>query len=66
VAADPARPDLTYREIGLVLAIPGFVGSALESLIGLVGNTPQVFFHEQHVIDLEEGLPDGFLRVGVE
>jgi FSR family fosmidomycin resistance protein-like MFS transporter len=32
---------LSYGEIGLVLAIPGFVGSALDPLIGLAGDTPR-------------------------
>lgn len=32
---------LSYCEIGLVLAIPGFVGSALDPLIGLAGDTPR-------------------------
>lgn len=30
---------LTYAEIGLALAIPGFVGSALDPLIGVFGDT---------------------------
>ena len=30
---------LTYAEIGLALAIPGFVGSALDPLIGVLGDT---------------------------
>ncbi len=30
---------LSYAEIGLVLALPGFVGSALDPLIGVVGDT---------------------------
>ena len=30
---------LTYAEVGLVLAIPGFIGSALDPLIGVVGDT---------------------------
>lgn len=30
---------LSYAEIGLVLAIPGFVGSALDPLIGVAGDT---------------------------
>jgi len=32
---------LSYAEIGLVLAIPGFFGSALDPLIGLAGDTPR-------------------------
>lgn len=32
---------LTYAQIGLVLAIPGFVGSALDPLIGVLGDTPR-------------------------
>jgi FSR family fosmidomycin resistance protein-like MFS transporter len=31
--------DLSYGEVGLVLAIPGLVGSALDPLIGVLGNT---------------------------
>jgi FSR family fosmidomycin resistance protein-like MFS transporter len=30
---------LSYAEIGLVLAIPGFVGSALDPLVGMAGDT---------------------------
>jgi FSR family fosmidomycin resistance protein-like MFS transporter len=30
---------LTYAEVGLALAIPGFVGSALDPLIGVLGDT---------------------------
>jgi len=30
---------LTYAEVGLVLAIPGFIGSALDPVIGVVGDT---------------------------
>ncbi|HWJ44253.1 MAG TPA: MFS transporter [Gaiellaceae bacterium] len=30
---------LTYAEIGLALAVPGFVGSALDPLIGVLGDT---------------------------
>jgi FSR family fosmidomycin resistance protein-like MFS transporter len=30
---------LTYAEVGLVLAIPGFVGSALDPLVGVIGDT---------------------------
>jgi MFS transporter, FSR family, fosmidomycin resistance protein len=30
---------LSYAEIGLVLAIPGFIGSALDPLIGVLGDT---------------------------
>jgi FSR family fosmidomycin resistance protein-like MFS transporter len=30
---------LSYAEVGLVLAIPGFIGSALDPLIGVVGDT---------------------------
>jgi FSR family fosmidomycin resistance protein-like MFS transporter len=30
---------LTYAEVGLVLAIPGFVGSALDPVIGVMGDT---------------------------
>jgi len=30
---------LTYAEIGLALAIPGFVGSALDPLVGVLGDT---------------------------
>jgi FSR family fosmidomycin resistance protein-like MFS transporter len=30
---------LTYAEIGLALAVPGFVGSALDPVIGLLGDT---------------------------
>jgi MFS transporter, FSR family, fosmidomycin resistance protein len=30
---------LTYAEVGLVLAIPGFVGSALDPVIGVIGDT---------------------------
>lgn len=33
---------------------------------GLKESRAQALFHEQHVVDLEEGLPAGFLRVGVE
>ena len=33
---------------------------------GLKESRAQALFHEQHVADSEEGLPDGFLRVGVE
>src|SRR2546421_867639 len=32
---------LSYAQIGLVLAIPGFVGSALDPLIGVLGDTPR-------------------------
>jgi hypothetical protein len=30
---------LDYAEIGFVLALPGFVGSALEPLLGLLADT---------------------------
>jgi MFS transporter, FSR family, fosmidomycin resistance protein len=30
---------LSYVEVGVVLAIPGFVGSAIEPIVGLVGDT---------------------------
>jgi len=30
---------LTYAEVGLVLAVPGFVGSALDPLVGVAGDT---------------------------
>jgi FSR family fosmidomycin resistance protein-like MFS transporter len=30
---------LTYAEIGLALAVPGFVGSALDPLVGVLGDT---------------------------
>ena len=33
--------SLSYAQIGLVLAIPGFVGSALDPLIGILGDTPR-------------------------
>ena len=33
---------------------------------GLKESRTQALFHEQHVADPEEGLPEGFLRVGVE
>ena len=33
---------------------------------GLKESRTQALFHEQHVADPEEGLPDGFLRVGIE
>ena len=33
---------------------------------GLKESRAQALFHEQHFADAEEGLPDGFLRVGVE
>ena len=33
---------------------------------GLKESRAQALFHEQHAVDLEEGLPAGFLRVGVE
>lgn len=33
---------------------------------GLKESRVQALFHEQHVADPEEGLPDGFLRVGIE
>ena len=32
---------LSYGEIGLLLALPGFLGSALDPLIGLAGDTPR-------------------------
>src|SRR5205807_2376599 len=31
--------SLSYAQIGLVLALPGFVGSALDPLIGILGDT---------------------------
>jgi FSR family fosmidomycin resistance protein-like MFS transporter len=31
--------DLTYAQIGLALAIPGFVGSALDPVVGVLGDT---------------------------
>ena len=31
--------DLTYAEIGLALAVPGFVGSALDPLLGIAADT---------------------------
>jgi MFS transporter, FSR family, fosmidomycin resistance protein len=33
--------SLTYAQVGLVLAIPGFVGSALDPLVGVFGDTPR-------------------------
>jgi MFS transporter, FSR family, fosmidomycin resistance protein len=33
--------SLTYAQVGLVLAIPGFVGSALDPIVGVVGDTPR-------------------------
>ena len=41
VAWPSIRHDLglSYAEIGLLLAVPGFVGSALDPLIGVMGDT---------------------------
>jgi FSR family fosmidomycin resistance protein-like MFS transporter len=33
--------SLTYAQVGLVLAIPGFVGSALDPVVGVLGDTPR-------------------------
>jgi MFS transporter, FSR family, fosmidomycin resistance protein len=33
--------SLSYAQVGLVLAIPGFVGSALDPFIGVAGDTPR-------------------------
>ena len=33
--------SLSYAQIGLLLAVPGFVGSALDPLIGIAGDTPR-------------------------
>lgn len=33
--------DLSYAEVGLVLAVPGIVGSALDPVIGVLGDTPR-------------------------
>jgi len=33
--------SLSYAQVGLILAIPGFVGSALDPLIGVAGDTPR-------------------------
>jgi MFS transporter, FSR family, fosmidomycin resistance protein len=32
---------LSYAELGLMLAVPGFVGSALDPIVGAVGDTPR-------------------------
>jgi FSR family fosmidomycin resistance protein-like MFS transporter len=36
-----AQLDLSYAQIGLVLAVPGFIGGALDPLIGALGDTPR-------------------------
>ena len=54
-----ALRQLTAFSTGLLLDLVA-VARGLEAL------RTQALFHEQHVADPGEGLPDGFLRVGVE
>ena len=56
-----------------VIALPHVLaystGISFELLVfarGLRAGQVNRLFHEQHLIDQEEGLPDGFLRVGIE
>ena len=44
----------------------GLVLDLVAAARGLKESRIQALFHEQHVANPEEGLPDGFLRVGVE
>jgi hypothetical protein len=62
-----ARSETGVVELRFVTAFStGLLFDLIAGARGLKESRAQALFHEQHVADPEEGLPEGFLRVGVE